>query len=90
MTEAILIGVGILAFAAFVVGFVLGRKSITTTGSPTDASAAVQVSNAVAEDVAAQQALDDAKTNAQGVMNESDDDVAARVAQLRSRGRAGS
>jgi hypothetical protein len=86
MTTALLIGAAVLLLTAFVGGVFVGRKSIAT-GAPTPASA-----NAAAipeADKAAADAEAAAQTKAQEVLHASDDDIRARIEQLRARGKAG-
>lgn len=91
MTTALLVVAGVLVLGAFVAGFVLGRKSAApvATGAPTDASAAVQIQVAPAEDKAAEAAVEQAKAAAAKAMQLTDAQVAARIAELRARGKAG-
>lgn len=92
MTEALLIAGAVLIVAAFVGGIFAGRR-LATTGAPTpptaNAVAQEQVDDEQNSDNAEDKALQDAKDKAAEVMHESDADIAARVAQLRARGRAG-
>lgn len=83
MSTLLLVLAGVLVVAAFVGGIFVGRA---TMGSITPA---LLPPTAVAEDKAAQQALDTAKENAEKVKHESDAAVRDRVERLRERGRAG-
>lgn len=78
------------AVAAFVAGIVLGRRTVSPTGSPTPHSAdVVAVDSARAEDEARAKAEADAQAQAKAALTMSDADVAKRIEQLRDKGRAG-
>lgn len=79
-----------LLVVAFVVGILVGRKSVTPGGEPTPQSAnAVAIETIDDADEAARAAEFEADKKAKEALHASDDDTRARVAKLRARGRAG-
>ncbi len=90
MTTALLIIAGVLLVVAFVVGILVGRKSVTPGGEPTPQSAnAVAIETMDDAEEAARAAEFEADKKAKEALHASDDDTRARVERLRARGRAG-